>query len=114
MLELLIDSDVNELLCSVVKDCEPKAEASLVRSRNSVHGQDFTSTAEFVVRPLLGEQRSVDVPMSIGRFSLSMDGQSAPSGDHASSLIFGISVLLLLLVLGDFCRLSLQWRSSGL
>jgi hypothetical protein len=114
VLELLIDSDVNELLCSIVKDCEPKAVASLVRSRNSVHGQDFTSTAEFVVRPLLGEQRSVGVPISIGCFSLSMDGQSAPPSDYASSLIFGISLDLYRLVLWYFCRSSLQWRSSGL
>lgn len=114
MLELLIDSDVNELLRSVVKDCEPKAKASLVRSRNSVHGQDFTSTAKFVVCPLLGEQRSVDVPISIGCFSLSMDGQSAPPGDHAGSLIFGISMLDVMLFLWYFCRWSLRWRSSSL
>ena len=84
----------------------------MVRSRSSVHGQDFTSTAEFVVCPLLGEQCSIGVPISIGCFSLSMDGQSAPSGDHSSSLIFGISVIHLFL--WCLCRRSLRWRSSRL
>jgi len=93
MFELLIDSFVDELFSSIIKNCESKTKASPIRPRNCVHCQDFASTADFVVLPLLREQQAIDVTISIRCFSLASHGSAATPSDYASCLIFGISVL---------------------
>ena len=96
MVQLLIDTFVDELFRSIIKNCESKTEASPVRSRNCVHCQDFASTAESVVLPLLREQQAIDVTKPVRCFSLATHSSSATPSDYASCLIFGISLLDLL------------------
>ena len=96
MVELLIDAFVDELFRSIIKNCESKAKAFPIRPRNCVHCQDFASTADFVVLPLLREQQAIDVTISVRCFSLASHGSSATPSDYASCLIFGISGLDLL------------------
>ena len=110
MFELFIDSFVDELFSSIIKNRESKTKASPIWPRNCIHRQDFASAADFVVLPLLREQQAIDVTISIRCFSLASHSSAATPSNYAGCLILGISVLGL--VHRRFWSL-LLWKNSN-